>query len=221
MTSRYKAFIFDMDGTIIDSMYAWRGVYKEFLKNHALNTPEELIGIPEYPVGWAAKLVADQLEKLDTPMSYDEAVEDMYQLVDKHYATDAKARPGAVEFLKRLKEHGYLVALATATPLKYAETAIKRLGFEGLFDLKLSNDEIGIGKSDLQYFGRVAEMLGVKTEECVIFEDAVYSIRAAKAAGFTVCAIEDYYAWRDCEEIKSLADRYISCYAELLEEKWD
>ena len=163
MTSRFKAAIFDMDGTLIDSMYAWRGVFREFLDKYELKTPEELVGVPEYPVGWAAKLVADQLEKLP--------------------------RPGAIEFVKRLKEHGFRVAVATATPLRYAYTALSRLGFEGLFDLVISNDELGLSKHDEGYFRKVADKLGVKMEECVIFEDAVYSIRAAKKAGFTICAI--------------------------------
>lgn len=221
MTSTYKAMIFDMDGTLIDSMYAWRGVFREFLDKYELQTPAELVGVPEYPVGWTAKLVADQLAKLPEPMTVGEAVEEMYRMVGAHYATGTLARPGAIEFIERLKEHGYIVAIATATPLRYADIALKRLGFDGMFDLVVSNDEIGMGKQDERYFGWVADKLGVKMEECVIFEDAVYSIRAAKKAGFKVCAIEDYYAWRDKEEILSLADRYIACYADLLEENWD
>lgn len=220
MISRFKAVIFDMDGTLIDSMYAWRGVYREYIRNNGFTTPEEIVGVPEYPVGWAAKLLKDQLEAKNPPVSYEEAVEDMYRLVDKHYAEDAEARPGAIEFVKRLKERGILVAVATATPLRYANTALNRLGFENLFDLVLSNEEIGLGKSDEAYFRRVADLLGVKKEDCLIAEDAAYSIRTAKKAGFAVLAIEDYYAWREKEEIQSIADRYIACYADILEENW-
>ena len=220
MISRYKAVIFDMDGTLIDSMYAWRGVFREYIRNKGLRTPEAIVGVPEYPVGWTAKLLVDQLEKLTPPVSYEEAVEDMYKLVNAHYASDTEARPGAIEFVKRLKERGMIVAVATATPIRYAGTALNRLGFDGLLDLFVSDEEVGCGKGDEAYFQRVADRLGVKKEECLIFEDAAYSIRAAKKAGFAVCAIEDYYAWRDKEEIRSIADRYLSCYADILEEKW-
>jgi len=220
MISRFKAVIFDMDGTLIDSMYAWRGVYREYIRNKGFATPEKIVGVPEYPVGWAAKLLKDQLEALEPPVSYEEAVEDMYRLVDGHYANDAEARPGAIDFVKRLKERGCLVAVATATPLRYANTALNRLGFEGLFDLVLSNEEIGLGKNDEDYFLRVADRLGVEKEECLIVEDAAYSIRTAKKAGFAVLAIEDYYAWREKDEIAALADRYIACYADVLEENW-
>ena len=220
MISRFKAVIFDMDGTLIDSMYAWRGVFREYIRNNGFDVPEEIEGTPEYPVGWTAKLLKDQLEALNPPVSYDEAVEAMYRLVDAHYASDTEARPGALEFVRRLKERGMTVAVATATPIRYAATALKRLGFDGLFDLFVSDEEVGCGKGDEAYFQRVADLLGVKKEECLIFEDAAYSIRAAKKAGFAVCAIEDYYAWRDKEEIRSIADRYLSCYADILEEEW-
>ena len=65
----------------------------------------------------------------------------MYRLVDSHYAADTEARPGALEFVKRLKARGMKVAVATATPLRYANTAMKRLGFEGLFDLVVSDED--------------------------------------------------------------------------------
>lgn len=221
MISKCKAVIFDMDGTLIDSMYAWRGVFREFIESNGFKTPDELIGVPEYPVGWAAKLLKDQLAEMPEPMTVPEAVEAMYKLVDEHYATDTQARPGAIEFVKRLRKSGRQTAVATATPLRYANTALKRLGFEGLFDLVLSDEEIGMGKQEEGYFKWVADQLGVKMEECLIVEDAAYSIRTAKKAGFAVCAIEDYYAWRQKEEIQSLADRYISCYADLLEDDWN
>lgn len=220
MISRFKAVIFDMDGTLIDSMYAWRGVFREYIRNNGFKMPEELEAIPQYPVGWTAKLLKDQLEALNPPVTYAEAVEAMYKLVDAHYASDTEARPGAIELVKRLKERGMTVAVATATPIRYASTALKRLGFDGLFDLFVSDEEVGCGKENAAYFQRVADMLGVKKEECLIFEDAAYSIRAAKKAGFTVYAIEDYYAWREKEEIRAIADRYLSCYADILEEDW-
>ncbi len=220
MISRFKAVIFDMDGTLVDSMYAWRGVYCEYIRNNGFVTPEEIVGVPEYPVGWAAKLLEDQLEALDKPVSYEEAVEAMYQLVNDHYAKDTEARPGALEFVKRLKERGLRVAVATATPLRYANTALNRLGFAEHLDLAVSDEEVGCGKSSDGYFKWVAEKLGVDAKDCLIVEDAAYSIKAAKQAGFTVLAIEDYYAWRQKDEIQALADRYLSCYADILEEEW-
>ncbi len=213
MTSRYKAMVFDMDGTLIDSMWSWRGAFREFIQERELVMPEELVCIPECSCGQAARLLAPQLGE----ETYEEAVEAMFRIVDRHYLKDVPARPGAAEWVKRLKERGYLLAVATATPLRYANHALIRLGFQGLFDLVVSCEEIGLGKKDPAFFTRVAERLGVQAEECVMFEDALYAIRSAKKAGLTVCAIEDYYAWRDKEDIRREADGYIACYEDLME----
>lgn len=218
MILKYKAVIFDMDGTLIDSMYTWRGVFREFIREQGLEMPEELVGVPEYPVGLTAQKLADQFAAMEKPMTYAEAVEAMYRLVGRHYAADTEARPGALELINRLRANGTKVAVATATPLRYANIAMKRLGFDGLFDLVVSEEEVGCGKSNKDYFKRVADMLKVDVVDCLIVEDAVYSIRQAKAAGFAVWAIEDYYAWRDKAEIRALSDRYLACYEDVLEE---
>ncbi len=216
MRSRFKAIVFDMDGTLIDSMWAWRGIYREFIREHNLIMPEEMRGTPEFPCGRAARMLLEQLDG----MTYEETLEDMYKLVDGHYRQDVEAKPGALAFVRHLKKAGYRVAVATATPLRYANNALRRLGFEGLFDLVVSREEIGLSKKEPEFFTRVAAQLQAQPGECVMFEDALYAMRSAKAAGFAVCAIEDYYAWREKDEILALPDRYIACYQDLLEENW-
>lgn len=213
MASRYKVLAFDMDGTLVDSMWAWRSVFKEFIRRHHLNMPDELKFVPECPGGKVARMLSDQLD-----VSYDEAVEEMGSLVNVHYGRDVEARTDAPAFLKKVRSLGYHLVLATATPLRYAHTALRRLDLEQLFDLIVSCEEIGVSKSDPQFYLRLAERLCVRPEECVMFEDALYSIRSAKKAGFAVCAVEDYYAWRDREEIRKQADRYIACFQDLLDE---
>ena len=213
-TSKYKAIIFDMDGTLTESMYVWRGVFKNFIRKHNLKVPEKLEGIPEYPLGWSADLLLDQLPG----RTREDVVLEMLDLVDYHYATDVQVKTDAPELVRRLREKGYKLAIATATQMKYAKTAIKRLGYESMFDVILSTHDLGVGKDKAECFERIAGILGCKTEECVMFEDALHAVKSAKAAGMAVCAIEDYYAWRQRDEIKSTADRYLTCYRELLEE---
>lgn len=213
-TSKYKAIIFDMDGTLTDSMYIWRGVFKDFIRIHNLRMPDKLVGVPEYPLGWSADLLMEQLPD----RTREDVGQEMLGLVNQHYATDARVKTDAPELVQRLREKGYILAIATATQLKYANTVLTRLGYDQMFDLIVSSQEVGVGKDQAEFFVRVAGMLGVRPEECVMFEDALHAIKSAKAAGMTVCAIEDYYAWRQKDEIMKTADRYLTCYRELLDE---
>lgn len=214
MTSRYKAVLFDMDGTLVDSMYAWRGVFREFICKHSMETPEKLIGIPECPIGRAAELLKEQFPD----RTVENIISEMLDMIDRHYATDARAKTDAPELVRRLKGKGFVLAIATATQLKYANTVISRLGYDKAFDLIVSNQEVGASKDQPEFFIRVAETLGFRPEECVVFEDALYAMKSAKAAGLKVCAIEDYYAWRHKEEIQKTADLYLACYRDLLDE---
>ena len=173
MISKYKAIIFDMDGTLIESMYIWRGVFREFIRKYSLKVPEMLKGIPEFTLGRAADHLMEQLPG----WSRDDIVLEMMELINLHYATDVPVKADAPELVRRLKEKGYTLAIATATPLRYAMTAIRRLGYEEMFDLIVSTEEIGMGKDKAECFVRIADMLGCKIEECVMFEDALYAIK--------------------------------------------
>lgn len=216
MTSKYKAVVFDMDGTLIHSMYAWRDSFLRFMKKYSLDVPQGLAGVPESTCSAA---VDHLLPQMQGRMNRREIIDEMIALVEEEYATRVEPRADIYALLKRLRQEGYRLAVATATPMRYAITALRRLGFEPYFDLMVSCDEIGYPKGTPEFFVGVAEQLQVKPEECVMFEDALYAIRSAKKAGMCVCAIEEYYSWRDRESIIRESDRYIACYQDLLEQK--
>lgn len=215
MISRYKAMVFDMDGTLIHSMYAWRSAFIGFMRRHSIEPPEALRGIPESTCYAAMDALMPQLEGR---MTRQEVFQGMLDCIDEEYATRVQPKEDIYRLLGRLREEGYSLAVATATPLRYAMTALKRLGFEPYFDLIVSCDEIGYTKAKKEFFTEVADRLHMRPEECVMFEDALYAIRSAKQAGMRVCAIEEYYGWRDKDAIRDEADRYIACYADLLDE---
>ena len=215
MISECKAVVFDMDGTLIESMYAWRSAFIRFANKYDLEMPEALYGVPESTCDAAADHF---LEMLAGRMTREEIIDEMIATIDGEYATRVRPRTDIFRLLDRLREKGYILAVATATPMKYARTALVRLGFEPYFEMMLSPDEIGCGKWQPEFFVRVAEKLGVKPEECVMFEDALYAARSAKKAGMHVCAIEEYYSRSGQEGLRWEADRYIACYADLLDE---
>ena len=121
-------------------------------------------------------------------------------------------KPGVGEFLAALKAEGAHLCVATAAPRELCRVALERLGIARYFDFVTDSYEVGMRKDDPQYFRTVAARLGAAPEACWVFEDALYAMQGAKAAGMRVCAIEEYTAKHQREEILAIADAYISDY---------
>lgn len=211
MQSGFKAMIFDMDGTLLDSMFYWRTIWREYIEEYNLVMPEELKDKVLNGCGKSCELIARD-NGLDKQTLYRDMLEEM---LGRHYREDVQPKSFAPDILKKYKEEGYRVVVATATPRHLAEPALAKHGMLDYVDFVTDVEEMGASKSSPDFFLNVAKRLSVKPEECVMFEDAVYAIRSAKTAGMAVCAIDDPISWPDREKIKRLADRYILHWGEL------
>ena len=213
MASKYKAMIFDMDGTLLDSMWYWRTIWREYIELRGLPMPEELKDKVMFFSSVCAEMLANETGH---PERRKEIYRDMLDsCLGPHYMNDAWPKPFAKDLLKMLRDKGYRVAVATATPRHLAEPALARHGMLELLDFVTDTIEMGCGKSEPDFFRKVAEKLGAAPEECVMFEDAVYAMRGAKAAGMGVVAIDEPVSWQSRDEIRALADRYIMHWGEL------
>lgn len=209
---KYKALLFDMDGTLVDSMRQWRLIWKDFAERNHIEIPEPLKDKYYFPAGQAAKILGETTGK-----GYDYCFEGMMQELVRHYMSDVEPKPHVYEALTYLRQQGYTLCVATATHKPYALPLLERLHLNEYFDYVTETKELDAHKSEKEYFMRAAQRLGYKVGECVMFEDAVYSIRTAHATGMAVCAKSDDIAnlQGDKPEIQKLSDWYIDDWNEV------
>ena len=211
MRSRYKAMVFDMDGTLLNSMIFWRTMWREYIEAHGLTMPEELKDKTLFGCGNACGLIARD-NGLDRDAVYREMLE---ECLARHYRDDVLPKPFAGEALRRFHEAGFTVAVASATPRRLSRPALDKHGLLEHIDRVTDVEEMGAPKNKPEFFLNVARWLGVDPGECVMFEDAVYAMRSARAAGMTVWAIDEPISYPDKPEILTLADRYIRNWREI------
>lgn len=213
----FDAAIFDMDGTLLDTMRYWRYTSLEYLLAHQLPVRPEDLARMEWTSSRA--LVKEIAEREGFDMgSWQTMVGELEEFMNRHYLHDAKSRENVPELLERLRGMGKPMCVATGAPRQYARNGLSRLGILKYFEFVTDCYEFGMDKSQPEYFEEVARRLGTKSERCVVFEDALYAMKSAKTAGCRVVAIEDSTARLQRDEIRAIADRYILNYSELLDE---
>lgn len=206
-----KYCIFDMDGTLVDSMHYWRSLGRDYLAGQGITGPEAgrvLELIRPMTMLQAAQLFQDTFRFPGPPQAI---VDEMNAVMDEHYRKDVPLKPGAREYLLKLKERGCRLCVATATDEALSHACFERLEVDGLFEFVLSCETTGVGKDRPDIYFRAARRLGAMPEETAVFEDALYAARTAKHAGFYTVAVEEScHAQRDWRELTALADEIIT-----------
>ena len=204
---KLKVAIFDMDGTLLDSMPGWQTVGQRYLAEKGLTAYSDLREKVKTlsPVETAA-FFQREYNIMDTP---EEIMAGVNRQVERNYTEMAQVKPGVVEVLNWLKEQGVRMCIATATDRYLVEIGLKRLQLLPYFEKIFTCTEIGKGKSEPHIFQTAMESLGGEFDNTIIFEDALHAVKTAKDAGFTVAAVYDASAAEDAEEIRGLADWYV------------
>lgn len=210
----FDAAIFDMDGTLLDTMPYWRYTALEYLLAHRLPVFPDMLAAMFTTSSRA--LIRDNAERLGIPdLDYQAMIHEMEGFMNRHYLYDAQLKEPAVpEFLEALKSSGVRLCVSTGSPREYARNGLRRLGLLDCFEFVTDNYEAPWSKWEPEHFRNVAKRLGVEPARCVVFEDALYAMRSAKGAGMQVYAIEDATQLADREAIRVLADRYFISYRE-------
>lgn len=207
-----KGLIFDLDGTLLDSMAIWNGIGEKYLKTLGLTPANDLQEkIKILSLLQSAKLLREDYQ---LPYSNEEICQQINALIEAQYLNFIPTKPYVHDFLQRLHLAGAKMCIATATDRYLVEAALQRLGIAGYFEFIITCGEVGCGKDEAVIFQRALELLNTAPEETIVLEDAFHAIKTAKAAGFTVIGVHDPSAAMDEAAIKSLADSYIYSFKE-------
>ena len=214
-----KAVIFDMDGTLLDSMWMWREIDVEYLGRFGIMVPENLQREIE-GMSYTETAVYFK-ERFLLPYSIDEIKKAWYEMTVEKYQTEVTYKPGAEAFLKELKKRGIRTAIATSNSIDLVKAVSVSLKMEQYIDLVCTGCSVPRGKPAPDVYLKAAKDLGVPPWECLVFEDVPMGILAGKNAGMTVCAVEDDFSKDQEEKIRSLADYYIRDYCEVTEKTYE
>lgn len=209
---KYNHWIFDMDGTLIDSMGLWDEVPYALLEQYG-RTPKPDLRQVLLPLGMAESaryLIREYQLPLDET-SYDAAV---MEAIGRLYQT-VELKPGVRELLERLKGAGAHLCVCSNTWQPMCERVLGRLGVLDYFDFVLSAQD-GFTKKEPAIFLEAMRRVGGRTPaECVVCEDAVHAARTAHRAGFPVIGIADYYSRADEPELRALSQQFLTSWEEL------
>ena len=215
---RLQSAIFDMDGTLLDSMHIWNDVGPKTLRSIGIEPAPDLG--PRLMLMTFRDGAALCKEEYHLSESVDEIMDLTKERVRSFYENEVQPKPGVEKFLSLLKMEGVWMYIATNTDRDLVEAALKHTGLEGYFRGILTCGEVGVGKKDSpEVYERAMRRLRSNKKDTVIFEDALHAIRTAKAAGFRVCGVYDPSAEDDQEDIKSLSDYYIRSFEEMFEQE--
>ena len=211
-----RAAIFDLDGTLVDSMYVWAKVDEDFLTARGIPVTEE------YTDKMRSMFFETAAAYTKDTYGLEESVEEIMQtwldMAHFEYANNVRAKEGALIYLQKLKSEGISLGMATSNNPYLLMPCLENNGMSGLFDCICYTSEVGVNKSNPDIYLYTAEKLGAKSEECVVFEDIIEGIKSAASVGMRTVAVYDPSNDMYKDELIGISDRMIYTYEELYRE---
>ncbi len=207
-------YIFDLDGTLIDSNGLWEQVDREFLGRRGLAPTREYletVGRSIFPV--AAQYTRTAFSLPDSP---EDIMAEWTDLARDWYARRVELKRGARALLERLRAAGEPMAVFTASRRELCLLALERHGLTPFFGSIVFAEDIGLEKHDPRCFLRLSQLLDTPPEQCVLLDDSPYNCATARAVGMsTVGVYDDFYAPLQ-DELRAVCSRYVTSLEELL-----
>ena len=211
---RIRGAIFDVDGTLLDSMFIWDTIGETYLRSIGYQPKENLNEtFKNMSLRQAARYYQTEY---GVTLSIDQIMDGVNAMLERYYRFEVPLKPGAAELLERLRQNGVKLCIATATDRHLVEAALDRCGVLSCFGEIFTCNEVGHGKDEPDIFEEALRFLGTEKAETVVFDDALYAVRTAKEAGFPVAAVYDSHE-RSQAEVRARSDLYLEDLTQLVE----
>lgn len=220
MIQKIDAVIFDMDGSLVDSMWIWKQIDIEYMSSYGYDVSNESIADFQAQIegmsfdetaGWVS-------EHYDIPRTKQEMMDDWNRMAWDKYENEVFLKKGAKEFLDFCVRNNIKLGIASSNSRELIENVLTARKLDGIFDIIKTGSDGLPGKPAPDVYLAAAKELGVNPERCLVFEDIPKGICAGKSAGMIVCAVEDTYSMHQLEEKRRLADFYIEDYYDLFKQ---
>ncbi len=219
MLDHIQAVIFDLDGTMVDSMWMWKDIDIEYLGRYGVPLPDTLQKEIE---GMSFSETAVYFkEHFGIDKSLDEIKNDWYDMAYEKYAHEVPLKEGVLDFLKLLKSRGIRTGIATSNGIRLVQAVMDAHGLTEYIDVVRTACDVAKGKPAPDIYLKVAEVCGVEYESCLVFEVVPMGVLAGKNAGMTVCAVDDPCSMDQVEEKRRFADYYMNSFADIFTGKYE
>jgi HAD superfamily hydrolase (TIGR01509 family) len=202
-----KGAIFDLDGTLLDSMSIWDTIGEIYLRSLGIEPRENLAEtFKTFTLEESAEYYRTHY---GVTLSVGEIVDGVNGMIEDLYRNTVPLKNGVAEFLERLWKNGVKMCVATVTDRYLVEAALTRLQVRQYFGEIFTSAEVGCGKNEPTIYRVALDYLGTDKRETLVFEDVLHALMTAKGDGFPVAAVYDEHEERQ-EELKEIADLYIT-----------
>ncbi len=203
-TNRIRGAVFDMDGTLTDSMGGWNEIYAELTKYLKIELPQGfMMKVNHIPMRERVKVIINEFH---LPAEENEVYAYWVERATGYYKSVFTIKPYMLETLQTLKSLNIKMAIATASDRRCAEAFIKSNRLAEYIGSVTGLDEVSRPKSFPDIYLKAAQKLGVQPYECIVFEDALTAIKGAKSGNFKVCGVQDDCSKDDEQEIRNYSD---------------